>query len=91
MDNVKWNFFQLIMHLIATYLDSQLVPLPQQPDGKPFSSQYLSTNVSEKPVRVPGKFKIHQTQINPPSYVLVTDTVINVPLKVCLLRILQYN
>uniref|UniRef100_A0A6M2DHF4 Putative cytochrome n=1 Tax=Xenopsylla cheopis TaxID=163159 RepID=A0A6M2DHF4_XENCH len=71
----------LIMHLIATYLDSQLVPLPQQPDGKPFSSQYLSTNVSEKPVRVPGKFKIHQTQINPPSYVLVTDTVINVPLK----------
>ncbi|XP_026477397.1 transmembrane protein 209 [Ctenocephalides felis] len=69
------------MHLFATYLDTQLVPLPQQSDGKPFSSQYLSTNISEKPIQVPGKFKIHQTNLNPPCYIFVTDTAINAPSK----------
>jgi hypothetical protein len=32
---------QILLHFICTYLDSQLPPSPQFPDGKTFSSQYL--------------------------------------------------
>ena len=31
----------LIMHLLATYLDSQLPPVAKHAEGRPFSSQYL--------------------------------------------------
>ncbi|KAK3909516.1 Transmembrane protein 209 [Frankliniella fusca] len=60
----------LVMHLLATYLDSQLLPLPQNPDGRPFSTQHLFKS-PDKPPKAKNTFAIHQTSLHPPHYVLV--------------------
>lgn len=62
--------FQLVMHLLATYLDSQLLPLPQNPDGRPFSTQHFFKS-PEKPPKAKNTLAIHQTSLHPPHYVLV--------------------
>jgi hypothetical protein len=41
------------MHLLCAYLDSQMPPNPQFPDGKSFSSQYFHKTPSKmgKPLK----------------------------------------
>lgn len=60
----------LVMHLLATYLDSQLLPLPQNPDGRPFSTQHFFKS-PEKPPKSKNTLAIHQTSLHPPHYVLM--------------------
>ena len=58
------------MHLFATYLDSQLPPLPQNPDGRPFTAQHFA-KIPDKPSQNKNTLAIYQVQINPPHYVLL--------------------
>jgi len=58
------------MHLFATYLDSQLPPLPQNPDGRPFTSQHFA-KTPDKPPQGKNTLAIYQVQMNPPHYVLL--------------------
>ncbi|PSN34003.1 hypothetical protein C0J52_14608 [Blattella germanica] len=60
----------IIMHLFATYLDSQLPPLPQNPDGRPFTTQHFA-KTPDKPPQGKNTLAIYQVQINPPHYVLI--------------------
>ncbi|PNF40193.1 Transmembrane protein 209 [Cryptotermes secundus] len=60
----------VVMHLFATYLDSQLPPLPQNPDGRPFTSSYFA-KTPDKPPQGKNTFAIYQVQMNPPHYVLL--------------------
>ena len=80
----SFYFFQLIMHLLATYLDSQLPPVAKHAEGRPFSSQYL-VKTPDRPPTSPPKPIIYQSQINPPHYLLlVGDETLQLP-KVCIL------
>jgi hypothetical protein len=58
------------MHLFATYLDSQLPPLPQNPDGRPFTSVHF-VKTPDKPPQGVNTLAIYQVQMNPPHYVLL--------------------
>ena len=60
----------IVMHLFATYLDSQLPPLPQNPDGRPFTAQHFA-KTPDKPTQTKNTLAIYQVQINPPHYVLL--------------------
>lgn len=64
------DLFQIVMHLFATYLDSQLPPLPQNPDGRPFTSMHF-VKTPDKPPQGVNKLAIYQVQMNPPHYVLL--------------------
>ncbi|XP_022195986.2 transmembrane protein 209 [Nilaparvata lugens] len=68
----------LVLHLWATYLDSQLPPLPFTPDERPFSSLYLLKAPNSCPSKVP--IAISQVTKQPPHYQLVVgkDT-LNIP------------
>ena len=62
-------WLQVVMHCLATYLDSQLPAFTDRPDRRPFTGQYL--------VKCPEKAQpsshplIVEVQINPPHYKLV--------------------
>lgn len=60
----------VVMHLLASYFDSQLPPLPHNPEGRPFTSQYFLKSTEKLPK---GKSFpiIHEVQTNPPHYVLM--------------------
>ncbi|XP_047117235.1 transmembrane protein 209 [Schistocerca piceifrons] len=60
----------VVMHLLASYFDSQLPPLPHNPEGRPFTSQYFLKSTEKLPK---GKTFpiIHEVQTNPPHYVLM--------------------
>lgn len=60
----------IVMHLFATYLDSQLPPLPQNPDGRPFTSMHF-VKTPDKPPQGVNTRAIYQVQMNPPHYVLL--------------------
>lgn len=60
----------LVLHLLATYLDTQL-PQTSQPDSRPFSSQHM-TRLPDKPS--PGQLSIIETSTTPPNYHLQTKT-----------------
>lgn len=62
----------VIMHLIATYLDSQLLPLPHHPDGRPFTTHHFIRS-PEKPPKGRNALIIYQIQLNPPHFVLVEN------------------
>ena len=64
------DMFQIVMHLFATYLDSQLPPLPQNPDGRPFTSMHF-VKTPDKPPQGVNTLAIYQVQMNPPHYVLL--------------------
>lgn len=72
----------LVMHLIATYLDLQLVPSSQRPEAqpsRPFSAQHLVRNPERPPTR-PHAPVIYQSQLNPPHFMLLDkDQVYDVP------------
>ncbi|KAK7872724.1 hypothetical protein R5R35_002709 [Gryllus longicercus] len=59
----------LVMYLLATYLDTQLPPLPHNPEGQPFTSEYLIKAPNKVP---PGKNSpiIQEVQVNPPHFVI---------------------
>lgn len=58
------------MHLLATYLDCQLVPLPNQPDAKPFSKEHF-IRPTEKVPHNPLTLAIHQITEKPPHFRLI--------------------
>jgi hypothetical protein len=58
------------MHLFSTYIDSQLPPLPQNPDGRPFTSSHFA-KTPDKPPQGKNTLAIYQVQMNPPHYVLL--------------------
>ncbi|KAJ9587901.1 hypothetical protein L9F63_018682, partial [Diploptera punctata] len=60
----------IVMHLFATYLDSQLPPLPQNPDGRPFTAQHFA-KTPDKPVQNRNTLTIYQVQISPAHYILL--------------------
>jgi hypothetical protein len=60
----------VVMHLFATYLDSQLPPMPQKPDGRPFTSSHFS-KTPDKSAQLKNTLTIYQVQMNPPHYVLL--------------------
>lgn len=62
----------IVMHLIATYLDSQLLPMPHHPDGRPFTTNHF-VRTPEKPPKGRNALIIYQVQLNPPHFVLVEN------------------
>ncbi|KAL6264080.1 hypothetical protein P5V15_004159 [Pogonomyrmex californicus] len=56
----------IIMHLIATYMDTQLEAPLDQPDARPFTSRYMARSGMELP-RSKGPIIVCQS-INPPHY-----------------------
>lgn len=71
----------LVLHMLATYLDSQL-PQTSLPDNRPFSSHYI-VRLPDKPP--PGQLCIVDTSTSPPNYQLQTKTEIFQTPKVSLL------
>jgi len=83
MGNYRWDggskrkFFDdslptdsaVVMHCLATYLDSQLPAFTDRPDRRPFTGQYL-VKCPEKP-QPSSHPLIVEVQINPPHYKLV--------------------
>lgn len=68
---------QLVMHLLATYLDLQLPSVAPSPDGRPFSSQYL-VKYPNKPTK--HMLAIIQESIQPPHYQIQTkDGMFDIP------------
>ncbi|KZS17438.1 transmembrane protein 209 isoform X2 [Daphnia magna] len=59
----------VIMHCLATYLDSQLPAFTDRPDRRPFTGQYL-VKCPEKPQPTSNP-QIVEVQLNPPHYKLV--------------------
>lgn len=77
MNNKELPVFQLVMHLVSTYLDSQLPPLPSLPDGRPFSSQHFVRLPSEQ---IKNVLTIVLVSANPPHYQLQTkEETYNIP------------
>ncbi|KAG5310304.1 TM209 protein, partial [Acromyrmex insinuator] len=58
----------IIMHLISTYMDTQLEAPLDQPDARPFTSRYMARSGMELP-RNKGPIIVCQS-INPPHYSL---------------------
>lgn len=58
------------MHVLATYLDSQLPAFTDRPDRRPFTGQYL-VKCPEKPQPNKATPLIVEVQISPPHYKLV--------------------
>lgn len=58
------------MHCLSTYLDSQLLPFPSQPDAKPFSKEHF-IKLNEKVPLDQNKLAISQVSDKPPHYRLV--------------------
>ncbi|RZB39699.1 transmembrane protein 209 [Asbolus verrucosus] len=65
----------IIMHLLASYLDTQLMPLPSMPDTKPFSGLYYIKSKDKMPTLTPSSLFIQQVSEKPPHYrVIVGET-----------------
>ncbi|GJQ80784.1 hypothetical protein Trydic_g9375 [Trypoxylus dichotomus] len=58
----------IIMHLFATYLDTQLLPLPNTPDGKPFSGHHYLKQNEKLPTLTDQTLLIQQCSDSPPYY-----------------------
>ncbi|XP_045483528.1 transmembrane protein 209 [Harmonia axyridis] len=66
----------IIMHLLATYLDTQLMPLPSAPDIKPFSGYHYIRCNEKVPQLNDSTIFIHQVSEKPPHYrIIVGDRV----------------
>ena len=59
------------MHLIATYLDSQILFFPHHTDGRPFTTNHFIRS-PEKP-KIQNALVIYQVQLNPPHFVLLEN------------------
>lgn len=56
------------MHLFVTYLDTQLMPLPNRPDAKPFSSYHYIKYGETPPQTTLNTLAIQQVNEKPPQY-----------------------
>jgi hypothetical protein len=66
----------IVMHLLASYLDTQLMPLPSMPDMKPFSGFYYIKCKDKLPTLTPNSLFIQQVSEKPPHYrVIIGETV----------------
>lgn len=59
------------MHLLASYMDTQLLPEPNRPDTKPFSGHYYIRTSDKIPILTPNCFFIKQVTEKPPHYRVV--------------------
>lgn len=60
-----------MMHLFASYLDTQLLPLPNQPDVKPFSGYHYLKQGEKLPNLTNQSLLIQQCSDSPPYYRVV--------------------
>lgn len=63
--------FQIVMHLLASYLDTQLMPSPNMPDTKAFSGHYYIKATDKMPVLTPRSLFIQEVTEKPPHYRVV--------------------
>lgn len=63
----------IAMHMVAAYLDGRLPPHPSHPDGRAFTSEHLS-RAPDPPAAAAGRLAVHQAEIIPPRFCLVTGT-----------------
>lgn len=56
------------MHLFVTYMDTQLLPMPNKPDVKPFSGNYYIKSSDKMPELSSNTLAIHQFSEKPPHY-----------------------
>ncbi|CAB3360426.1 Hypothetical predicted protein [Cloeon dipterum] len=61
---------QIVLHLLAVYLDLQLPPMRHRTDPRPFSAVYLS-RAADKPKPGANDVLIHQLTAAPPHFVLI--------------------
>ncbi|KAJ8972246.1 hypothetical protein NQ317_011071 [Molorchus minor] len=61
----------IVMHLFASYLDTQLMPLPNMPDTKPFSGHHHIKATDRMPALTPGSLFIQEVSEKPPHYRVV--------------------
>ncbi|KAK9745680.1 Cytochrome B561, N terminal [Popillia japonica] len=61
----------IMMHLFASYLDTQLLPLPNQPDVKPFSGYHYLKQGEKLPNLTNQSLLIQQCSDSPPYYRVV--------------------
>ncbi|XP_018573554.1 transmembrane protein 209 [Anoplophora glabripennis] len=61
----------VVMHLLASYLDTQLMPLPNMPDTKPFSGHHYIKATDKMPPLAPNSLFIQQVSEKPPHYRVV--------------------
>lgn len=62
---------QIVMHLFASYLDTQLMPSPNLPDAKAFSSHYYLKATDKMPVLTSSSLFIQEVTEKPPHYRVV--------------------
>uniref|UniRef100_A0A663LK94 Transmembrane protein 209 n=1 Tax=Athene cunicularia TaxID=194338 RepID=A0A663LK94_ATHCN len=75
-NSCQWNTLlptnsSIIMHLFCTYLDSRLLPHPECPEGKTFSSQHFVQTPDKPDTSDENTFCIYQSSINPPHHELI--------------------
>ncbi|XP_023029269.1 transmembrane protein 209 isoform X2 [Leptinotarsa decemlineata] len=58
----------IVMHLLASYLDTQLMPLPSMPDTKAFSGHHYIRASEKLPDLTKNSLFIHQVSEQPPHY-----------------------
>lgn len=56
------------MHLLACYLDTQLMPLPNMPDTKAFSGHHYIKATDKMPVLTSNSLFIHEVTEKPPHF-----------------------
>ncbi|KAL3289077.1 hypothetical protein HHI36_003519 [Cryptolaemus montrouzieri] len=61
----------IVMHFLATYLDTQLMPLPSAPDVKPFSGYHYIKCTDKIPPLNDSTIFIHQVSDKPPHYRII--------------------
>ncbi|XP_057669567.1 transmembrane protein 209 [Diorhabda carinulata] len=61
----------VIMHLLASYLDTQLMPLPNMPDTKAFSGHHYLKITDKVPVLTGNSLFIQEVSEKPPHYRVV--------------------
>ncbi|CAH1977536.1 unnamed protein product [Acanthoscelides obtectus] len=62
---------KIVMHLLATYLDTQLMPLPNMPDTKAFSGHYYIKMTDTMPQLKPNSLFIQEVSEKLPHYRVV--------------------
>nr|CAH7720818.1 unnamed protein product [Callosobruchus chinensis] len=63
--------YLIVMHLLATYLDTQLMPSPNMPDTKAFSGYYYIKMTDKMPELKPNSLFIQEVSEKPPHYRVV--------------------
>ncbi|XP_060533654.1 transmembrane protein 209 [Cylas formicarius] len=61
----------VIMHLFASYLDTQLMPSPNMPDTKAFSGHYYVKATEKMAPSTPNTVYIHEVSEKPPHYRII--------------------